>query len=153
MRTIAFVGLTLLLLGTSAISEADKGKLPEGQARAVIPVSGMTCGASAFNLEIGAVGLHGAPSAGPVARPPDRTGFARPAGYSQDTAGGKRATGTRSQTAWSCAGGNRTLRACVCVRGDGNELESAVRRRTRSGSTAPPGAPVRFAHLAFEIHV
>ena len=42
-----------------------------------------------------------------------------------------------------------SLRLCWSRR---NELESAARRRTRSGSTASPGASVRFAHLAFEIH-
>jgi hypothetical protein len=34
IRTVAFVGLTLLLLATPALSAADEGELPEGQARA-----------------------------------------------------------------------------------------------------------------------
>ena len=59
MRTIAFVGLTLLLLGTSAISEADEGKLPEGQARAVIQVSGMTCGDCCVKVEAAVAKING----------------------------------------------------------------------------------------------
>ena len=59
MRPIAFVGLTLLLLATSALSVADAGELPEGQARAVVPVSGMTCGDCCVKVEAAVAKIDG----------------------------------------------------------------------------------------------
>ncbi len=59
MRTIAFVGLTLLLLATPALSAADEGELPEGQARAVVPVSGMTCGDCCVKVEAAVAKIDG----------------------------------------------------------------------------------------------
>ena len=59
MRTIAFVGLTLLLLVTPALSATDEGELPEGQARAVVPVSGMTCGDCCVKVEAAVAKIDG----------------------------------------------------------------------------------------------
>jgi copper chaperone CopZ len=59
MRTIAFVGLTLLLLAPPALSAADAGELPAGQARAVVPVSGLTCGDCCAKVEAAVAKIDG----------------------------------------------------------------------------------------------
>jgi copper chaperone CopZ len=43
MRNIALLGLTLLLLTPPALSAGVEERMPEGQVRTVIPVSGMIC--------------------------------------------------------------------------------------------------------------
>ena len=71
MRTIAFVGcLTLLLLATPALSAADVGELPEGQARAVIPVSGMTCGDCCVKVEAAVAKIDGVVEVKEATHPP-----------------------------------------------------------------------------------
>jgi copper chaperone CopZ len=59
MRTIAFVGLTLLLLTPPALSTTDEGELLEGQARAVVPVLGMTCGDCCVKVEAAVAKIDG----------------------------------------------------------------------------------------------
>ena len=59
MRTLVFVGLTLLLLAPPALSATDEAELPEGQARAVIPVSGMTCGDCCVKVEAAVAKIDG----------------------------------------------------------------------------------------------
>ena len=59
MRKIAFVGLTLLLLATPALSAVDEGELPEGQARAIVPVLGMTCGDCCVKVEAAVAKIDG----------------------------------------------------------------------------------------------
>jgi hypothetical protein len=49
----------LLLLATPALSATDAGELPEGQARAIIPVSGMTCGDCRVKVEAAVVKIGG----------------------------------------------------------------------------------------------
>ena len=51
MRNIASLGLTLLLLTPLALSAGEEAGLPEGQSRAVIPVSGMICGDCCVKVE------------------------------------------------------------------------------------------------------
>jgi hypothetical protein len=58
-RNITFLGLTLLLLTPLALSAGDEEGLPEGQARTVIPVSGMTCGDCCVKVETAVAMIHG----------------------------------------------------------------------------------------------
>jgi copper chaperone CopZ len=51
MRNIASLGLTLLLWTPLALSAGEEAGLPEGQSRAVIPVSGMICGDCCVKVE------------------------------------------------------------------------------------------------------
>ena len=59
MRNIAFLGLTLLLLTPLALSAGDEEGLPEGQARTVIPVSGMICGDCCVKVETAVAMIDG----------------------------------------------------------------------------------------------
>jgi len=59
MRKIAFLGLVLLALASTAVVAGDEGKLPEGQAMAAIEVSGMTCGSCCTKVETAVAKLDG----------------------------------------------------------------------------------------------
>ena len=59
MRNIAFLGLTVLLLTPLALSAGDEEGLPEGQARTVIPVSGMICSDCCVKIETAVAMIDG----------------------------------------------------------------------------------------------
>jgi copper chaperone CopZ len=59
MRKIAFLGLVLLALTSTAAVAGDSEKLPEGQAMAAIEVSGMSCGACCTKVETAVANLEG----------------------------------------------------------------------------------------------
>ncbi len=59
MRKFAFLGLIMLLLAPAAVFAGEKGELPEGQERAAISVSGMTCGGCCVKVETAVAKMEG----------------------------------------------------------------------------------------------
>ncbi len=60
----------LLLLATPALSAADEGELPEGQALAIIPVLRMTCGDCRVKVETEVVKIDGVVEVKEATHPP-----------------------------------------------------------------------------------
>ena len=60
MKRLALLfGLAVLVLSFSALVAGDKEELPEGQAKAEISITGMTCGACCTKVETALASLDG----------------------------------------------------------------------------------------------